>query len=306
LNSISDKKENYNTSPGDRVKVYPDILIAASRGLNGGAAKLWILSKHINPGGCGSIPSKALRGFVINDLKIKRGVYDVWLHRALAIGLLERKDKNIKIAGLVRAAAIVGAEHVKRPVFIELGKLIKKRWLAWVYAVWLANNKLTNRPISRATIKALSGICPRSQLEYERQAGIINHANYAKDTTRPGLQGMVDHINEFERDRIKSKAFLNVSEICWRLPNSREVNDQDITLAPKGRTRRVNSQLKDLLNIGGQDPKNTITRLYCQGDKQTKATLKHIAKQDIKGVPGLPEWVYQAADKKGFWHAIPT
>ena len=302
MNSIADLYKDDKSCQDDiRIKIYPDILIAAARGANGGAAKLWALAKHANPGGCGSIPNKALRQYVINDLGVWRGTYDVWFARALKIKLLERQDNNIKRTSVARAAVIVGAEHVKRPVYIDLSKFIKTGWLAGVWAAWLISNKLTDKPISRAALRVLSGIPGRCQLDYEKLAGVYNRHNYSK---HEGINTKEAYY--YLSQEKKRPVFDYQGQVMERLPNSREVNDQSITLAPKGRTRRVNSQLKDLLNIGGQDPKNTITRLYCQGDKQTKATLKHIARQDIKGVPGLPEWVHKKANKKGFWHAIPA
>ena len=91
-----------------------------------------------------------------------------------------------------------------------------------------------------------------------------------------------------------------------RLPNSREINSQKIQAAPKGRTRRANSQLKDLSINGGRDHKQTLTRRYCQGEKQAEKNLKRIGKLRIKDIPGLPDYIYQAANKQGFWHAIPV
>lgn len=285
-----------------QIKIYPDLLLAAARGQNGGAVRLWSLAKHTNPGGCGVIPSKALRRFVINDLKVKRGVYDVWLSRALHIGLLRREGKNIKLVGLARAAAILGVNQIKRPMYIELEKLITNGWLPWVWRSWLEVHKLTGKPISRAALKDLSGIPERTQIEYEKQAGVINHANYAihdQNKTKEEFYNL-----KIEKGRPVFVGFNN--QTLERLPNSREVKDQKITLAPKGRTRRANSQLNDLLNIAGRDHKQTITRRYCQGEKQTNQALKKINDLANKGAHGLPVFVYQEAEKKGFWHAIQS
>ena len=289
-----------------RVKIYPDILIAAARGANGGGARLWTLAKHANPGGCGSIPNKALRQYVINDLNIKRGVYDVWLIRALHIGLLERKGKNIKLAGFARAAAILGVDRVGPCKFIRLDRFIKKGWLPWVWAAWIQSHKLEGKQISRKTLSDLSGIKERSQRLYSNQAGIITKRHYAKDTTRPGSQGLVDHINEFERDRIKSKAFLNNGEICWRRPNSYET--KGIEAAPNKSLGRINRQLMDLQNNGGQDPKNNrpIVRQNCKTDNQLKKALKEVRRLANKGVEGLPDYLYLKAPQEGFSYAIPA
>lgn len=88
MNIINYFDKNTRVRDRGRIKIYPDILLTAARGQNGGAAKLWTLAKFFNPGGCGVIPNKAFRQFAIKDLKIKRGTYDVWLARALHIKLL--------------------------------------------------------------------------------------------------------------------------------------------------------------------------------------------------------------------------
>ena len=304
MNNITQKYIPHNASNRARVKVYPDILLHAARKKNGGAGRLWFLAKYFNAGGCGSIPNKAFRQYVINDLKVKRGTYDVWLARALHIGIIQRQDKNLKLAGYAAAAVIVGCDHIGRGEYLPLEKFIKKGWLGYVWTTWIKSHKLEDRPISRRTMRELSGIPERSQRLYDKQAGTKIQANYAKDTTRPGSQGMIEYINEFEQDKIKSKAFLNSGEITWRLPNSYKT--KHIEEAPKGRLRRINNQLQDLLNNGGRDPKSgNYVRRYCESDKQVKRSQKNIRKLGNKDIE-VPDFIYQLSDKKGFWHAIPA
>ncbi len=273
-------------------------MLAAARGKNGGAVRLWFLAKNFDIGGCGAIPNKAFRQYVINDLKVKRGTYDVRLSRALKIGLLERQGKYLKLAGYARAAVIVGVKRVKRPAYISLGKFINNGWLAWVWAAWIKSNKLEGRPISRKALRIMSGVPERTQREYEKKAGVYNQSNYAKDLTRSPDQ--IGDIALFER----SGVFLYQGQITWRLPNSREV--RDIEEAPKGRIRRINSRLKDLYNNGGRDPQAAYVRVYCQSDKQLDMTQKTIRRLGNKDVDGLPDWIYKASSKEGFWCAIPT
>jgi len=305
LMSISKKPITYNSSQDSkRLKIYPDIMLAAARQENGGAVRLWFLAKNFNAGGCGAIPNKALRQYVINDLKVKRGVYDVWLARALHIGIIQRQDTNLKLAGYAAAGVIVGCDRLGRGEYIPLEKFIKKGWLGYVWAAWIKSNKLEDRPISRRTMRELSGIAERTQRLYDKQAGIKIQANYAKDTTRAGSKGMVEYINEHERDKIRSKAFLNNGEITWRLPNNYKT--KHIEEAPRGRLGRINNQIKDLSNNGGRDPKDGLfIRRYCKSDKQLKGSQKNIRKLGIRDIE-VPEYIYREANIKGFWHAIPA
>jgi len=279
-------------------------LLSAARNENGGAVRLWELAKNFNTGGCGAIPNKAFRQYVINDLKVKRGVYDVWLARAVHIGIIQRQGTNLKLAGYAAAAVIVGCDRIGRGEYIPLEKFIKKGWLGYVWAAWIKSHNLEDRPISRRTMRELSGISERTQRLYDKQAGIKTQANYAKDTTLPGTPEMRDYLNEYERGKIKSKAFLNNGEITWRLPNNYKT--KHIEEAPKGRLNRINNQLKDLLNNGGQDPKDGLfIRRYCKSDKQLKGSQKNIRKLGNKDIE-VPEYIYQEANIKGFWHAIPA
>jgi predicted DNA-binding transcriptional regulator len=287
-----------------RIKIYPDIMLAAARGKNGGAVRLFFLAKHFNAGGCGTIPAKALRRYVIKDLKVKRGTYDIWLARAAHIGIIQRQGKNLKLAGYAAAAVIVGCDRIGRGEYMPLEKFIKKGWLGYVWAAWIKSKGLEDRPISRRTMRELSGIPERTQRLYDKQAGIKKQANYAKDTTRPGSKGMIDYINEFEQDKIKSKAFLNNGEITWRLPNCYKT--KHIEEAARGRLRRINSQLKDLLNNGGRDPESGhYIRRYCKSDKQVKRSQQNIRRLGNKDIE-VPDWIYQASNIKGFLHAIPA
>jgi len=214
---------------------------------------------------------------------------------------LERSGDNLKRAGLARAAVILGVEHVKRPVNMPLDKFVKKGWLAWVWAGWLLIQGHLDKPISRAALRDLSGIPERTQLEYEKKAGVINHHNFAKH------EGINTIEQFYDLSIIKGRPIFDYQgQVLERLPNSRELGNEHIQAAPKGRTRRANSRLKDLLNTGGQDHKQTITRRYCQGEKQAEAVLKRITNLKNKGAHSLPGWIYQAADIKGYWHAIPA
>jgi len=283
------------------VRVYPEILLSAVKGNHGGAARLWHLARHKASGGCGAIPAKVLRRYVIKELGKPRADYDKWLSGSLAIGLLLRHKKNLQIIGLAKGAAILGVSHLKRPVKIQLDQFIGKGWLAWVWRGWLENNNLLGKPISRAALRGMSGIPERNQRDYEKLARVYNQANYAKHEGANSKEAIYDLLINKGRP-----VFDYQGQTLERLPNSRETNDQSITLAPEGRTVRANSQLKDLLNIGGRDPKQTITRLYCQGDKQKETILKRIMNLKNKGALGLPGWIYQATDQKRFWYAIPA
>ena len=277
-------KPLYNEFPAS-IRVWPDLLITAEQRSSGGAARLWMIAKHINPGGCGVIPTKALRNYAVKGLGIKRAKYDTWLDRADLIGLLSRHGEYIRITGIARAAALLGVDRIRRPVYLDIGALVRPGWFSQVWAAWLKVNGFTDQPISRAALRELSGVSERNQRELERRAAVVNRANYAIDANLPAdnLAGI--------RDFNHPGAFRYKNVIAWRLPNSREVN-QDVDIAAKGSTRRTNKRLASWLSDLSNSVGRASVRLYNQNDKQLDKTTNKIRRLGCKGADDLPDQVY--------------
>jgi len=268
------------------IRIWPDMLIKANQNSIGGAVRLWMIAKHINnPGGCGVLPTKELKRYAVKGLGIKRALYDTWLNGAILAGLLSKHGDNIRIAGMARAVLLIGLEKIKQPVYINIGALVRPGWFPQVWAAWLKVNGFTDRPISRAKLRELSGVSERNQRELERLAGVVNRANYAIDENLPAdnLAGA--------RDFHHPGAFRYKNVIAWRLPNSREVN-QDVKIAAKGSTRRTNKRLAFLLSNSSNKAGRDLVRLYNQNDKQLKNTKNKIRRLGRKGADDLPDQVY--------------
>lgn len=278
------RQPNIDDFPAN-LKVWPVLLVAAERCGCGGAARLWHIAKHINPGGCGAIPAGSLRRYVLKGLSVKRAVYDAWLKRAELIGLLRRQGEYILITGIARAADLLGVDRINRPVFMNTGSLVRKGWFSYAWAAWLVSHNFTDRPVSRALLREMSGVSERNQRELERRADVKNIANYAVDTEwkADDLQGI--------RENQRQGAFAYKDFIGWRLPNSRQI--EGIKAAPKGSTRRINRRLAagkvDSLNTVERDP---MVRLYCQNDKQFDKTIQKIRRLKNKVTDDLPLIVY--------------
>jgi len=208
------------------------------------------------------------------------------LDRALLIGLLQLHDGCITITGIAQSAHILGVDRVRQPVFMDACTMVRQGWFAHVWSAWLVSSGFTERPISRAALRALSGVSERNQRELERRAGVKNIANYAIDMNQKADN--VPGIREFKH----AGAFAYGENIAWRLPNSRNV--QNIKAAPKGATRRINRQLAalryGLVESVEQDP--SMVRLYCKTDKQVKNTMTRIRQLGRKGKDDLPDMVY--------------
>lgn len=106
-------------------------------------------------------------------------------------------------------------------------------------------------PIARDTMERLSGVGRRSQRAYERRAGVKAQANFAvgdvateeNRQNRAWTQGralfeLVDCRGQQRKGRIY---------LAWQLPNS-YIGQH--SRRPKGRQKRINRELKDLVTEG--------------------------------------------------------
>ena len=183
MNSIAEKYINEKGKYRGRIKIYPDILLKAARGQNGGAVRLWFLGKHFNNmyyEGSGLIPRKSFRHWIINDLKWKPGTYDRYLFEAQKLGLIEISHMVYKLAGWEKGAVAVGIFHVCYDEQIPLKQFAGKYWLAYSYAAFI--NQLNNgspSPISARTISELTGIPIRTIYSYDKITGIKKQGNIA-------------------------------------------------------------------------------------------------------------------------------
>ena len=132
-------------------------------------------------------------------------------------------------------------------------------------------------PISRATLAALSGACPRSQAAYERRAGVGARDNYALGERVPG--GAAAPVGDTEQERAwrQGRALFRLTDhhgrqgapgatyLAWRLPNTYGPA-RGHQQRPKGRQKRINRQLADLFTKGMTgNGRATIVKRYFAG-----------------------------------------
>lgn len=246
------------------IKLFPEILFQAGRhGKPVSAFRLWFIAKDFNPGGSGFIPAKAFRQH-LHGLGVNRQTAMRWLEQALALGLLFKGGEVYRIASWQEGARIAGVRKLMGAVKVERKLFLAKGWLAICWAAYLQHFRSM---IARQTLEELTGVPPRTQLEYERKTGVINQANYAtygKVLDNPGLA-----IRLFAQPG----HYTCRGEMRRRLPNSRDCKQiEGISLANKGRLKHINRALDQ---VAGSPMTNVpILRLYCESPKQTKKALK--------------------------------
>jgi hypothetical protein len=127
------------------------------------------------------------------------------------------------------------------------------------YSSLVTRHSSLGAPVSRDTLAALSGACARSQVAYERRAGVCSRSNIALGERVAA--GMPAGPAEQERAWQRGRALFRLRDhrglhgrpgatyLAWRLPNAfgpARGHQQ----RPKGRQKRINRQLADLFTKG--------------------------------------------------------
>ena len=214
------------------LKIYPEILFRAiHRNKPVGAFRVWFIAKDFDIGGCGFIPAKAFRQH-LRALGIPKQTLYRWLEQAGRLGLITWQDKVYRLTSWQNGAIAAGVSRLARAVLIPKERFLSKGRLAWCWAGIILHHK---GMISRAALEALSGVPARTQLEYEKKAGVQNKANYAsygRPENNPEVAiGVIDLPGHYGKG----------GEVRRRLPNSREVSE--VSLANKGRLKQINRAL---------------------------------------------------------------
>ena len=272
------------------VKIQPEVLLHAARGKNGGAARLFFLAKHFNSSGSRTIETKKFRRWLLS-LGISQRVYELWLARALQIGLITRRDQWLDLTDWARGYAILGCFKIyKRPALIPLNKLSSKGWLCWTWAAYV--KRYEGRIISQAALRKLTGIPERTQRQYERRAGVVITRNIAFDLDRKAdqLAGTLEFGHK--------NAFAYKGVMAWGLPNSRQING--VNYGNKGRNRKIQKAINR--SCIKEARVNQVLKIY-HGSVKTLKAAQRKARDWSKADITLPDWLYLQSDNTRFWSA---
>jgi hypothetical protein len=246
------------------VKLYPDIGLGMLRRELTAPGRLWLLLRYLDAKGRGSFRIVLLeeqitdqnspyylcgRRQLRNLLKAGEGIF--W----------QRERDRLWLRAAAKVAYSLGVTRLTgRPVAFPLAVLLCGigQFRAELYAAFHSgrvrscSNSRRTKPISRRTLANLSGVGRSSQRSYERQARIAVSSNFAVGETAS------DKYRE-ERAWQKGTAVFTLTDhqgqqgpagrpyLAWQLPNSYAGRHQQ---RPKGRQRRINRQLKDLVMQG--------------------------------------------------------
>lgn len=263
----------------DFVKLYPDIGLGMLRQSLAAPGRIWLLLRLLDSQGCGWVSLDTARA----QLTGKEAALRVCGWRQLrnllrqGDGIFWQRDRTrIWLHSLAKTAQALGISRltgrpVRLPVSALTGTMGNTR--AHLYAAFHSGRMQDTRearPISRHALAVLSGVGATSQRHYEEKTKVRTQANYAAGD-------VVDAENGKERAWQVGRALFKLHDVngrhgqagrvywAWRLPNSYTGPHQR---APKGRQRRVNRELRDLVMQGM--PGNGEETVACQAKPERR------------------------------------
>jgi hypothetical protein len=264
-----------STPPTDKVKVWPALLLYPVKCNRTGAARLWTLARTLDPSGSGWVGKADLYGY-LSALGVSVRNRQRWLRDALELGIMRRADlqgnrRVFYLAGLAATAKKVGCSNVgTRPVSIAARALASKGWQRFTWVGYLATFK--RKQISRLQLERLSGVSPRTQLNYDR--GLITKKH--NFSIGPGA----DHLPGLREHTPHRAAFIHEpsQKIWWRLPDIRTVAPDVAEPLSKGRSKKVNAILRSS-NCGAAFL-DGADRLFFDGQRDADQAAKRYGRAD--------------------------
>lgn len=267
------------------MKLYPEIpLIAKQNNLPVSGFKVWFIAKHYCGGRRGVIPDQNFRKY-LKGLGVVRATYSRWIRAAIDLGLFEvvqgkrKKGKYYRLVSWQQGAYNAGCERLARAAEVDIVEFVGRSWLSLCQAAFL--QQFGNKPVSRETVTALTGTPRRTQQYREKRARVQQVENVA-------IYGKAEDIAIKTPERMENLfdgpgVFINkAGDLCRRLPNSKELPDS-ITVAKKGRTKKVNKALRALFVRGAEAPKTPVLLRYSENPKQSKQLQRKLRKDSVQG-----------------------
>jgi hypothetical protein len=249
--------------------------------------RLWLMLRYLDQQGSGQLRIDIIRQTLTHKTSDLRLCGKRQLRNLLrdGDGVFWMRDKER--VWLFSAARVANALDVERltgqPVGIPVTALLEGigSFRAHLYAAFHSGRiketpyGIKVMPIARDTLAGLSGVGRSSQRAYETRANVQVQANFAvgeaaREENREN-QAWVQGQALFElKDYRGEQGKKGRTYLAWQLPNSYIGQHQK---RPKGRQKRINRKLKDLVmkgmpgNVGGTDETRQIEKVYYPNGK---------------------------------------
>jgi hypothetical protein len=221
------------------------------------AFRVWTVARSLDPAGAGIVSVAALRARLFRLGRAKSTISKM-ISQAIARGWISKPDwkpGHLRMRSPGRVARSMGCYDVGGAVEMDERLLFTPGWKANVWAG--VESLFDGQQISVKKLYEKTGISPRSQARYRRQARVRTKPNYAISKLS------ADHVPGL---KAAGRAALPMGEFAgWRIPDTR-YSPVFIRSCPKGRSRKNNQEARRTLSIEGQDTRR-VTRLFYDGLK---------------------------------------
>ncbi|MBK9054651.1 MAG: hypothetical protein IPL78_28210 [Chloroflexi bacterium] len=293
----------------ETVKHYPSLGAAALHAQDAPCFRTWLISRHLDKTGRGWLNLATLTSALTDPnsatclLSRKRlrqillkGEGRYWTHDV---------QGRLWLHGAARVAAALGVSRLTgQPVQLPLAALTQtlKACKAHLYAAWHSGRK-NHQPISRQVQRTLTGIPERTQRAYGRLTPLQVHTNIAigAEATPTAIeecawrQGQATFVLH---DRQGQQGRPGQHYLAWQLPNS-YIGPHPLT--PKGRQKKINRQLADLVNKRAQgNCEQKVEQLFCTNGKDASLLYRQRPDHDVY-------WPLrtQSQARLKFWGVLP-
>ncbi len=226
-----------------------------------------------------------------------------------------RDREHIWLRSVAKVALALGVEHLAgRPVALPVTALLEGigAFRAHLYTAFHSGRTKESvrgrqvMPIARVTLAGLSGVGASSQRAYEKQTKLKVQANFAvgevateeNRENRAWTQGQaVFELTDYRGQQgRKGETYL-----AWQLPNSYLGQHQH---RPKGRQKRINRELKDLVMQGM--PGNVEERAETHPEKRYYPNGKEAVRSCGRGQESDGYWQQQRTRNRQFvlWQQV--
>ena len=273
------RKSTGSAEPAATIKTHMDLVTTAIKQQEAPQARVWLLLRHLDERGAGWLPMDVVKTQLTN--KTSKIHICGWRRLRQILnkgeGVFWSRDKNgrIWIRSVGKVANALDIERLSgKPVAIPLKALLDgmKKVRAHFFATFHSGRRRSN-PISRIALRAATGAAERTQRDYDKITGTRSTANYAVLAERSDIaieEAAAKHGNatftDFHDYNGQHGAKRRRHIIC-QLPNTYQVPGH--SQAPTGRQRKINRDLKDLVNLRAQgNIKDRFVRRFYPSIKQ--------------------------------------
>lgn len=262
------------------IRVSPSLSNAIIKAERTAEYRIWSLLRHLDTSGTGSINSKYARTQITKVLKVcgKRR-YNQIIRAGLGVFWERWGNGRLRICGMAAVCRQFDVRHLSgKNVEIKLKDVTGtfKQFKAALLSSFYASRK--SNPISRETIRAITGISERTQQELDQISGVTIEKNIGIATVQTP-ENIQDYFYDNGQaafsfiDHKGKQGKKGVTYNAQRLPNTYY---SPLTIGTNGRKKKVNTQLNELLVIKEAQGKSSTQydRIFYHDQRQATNRAK--------------------------------